>query len=69
MPFSFATAGSGKTHIAARIMQLHYLPQLRAAKAHGQPAKALVFLAPTNPLVAQVRHYGSNECSAAMRKH
>uniref|UniRef100_A0A383WL31 P-loop containing nucleoside triphosphate hydrolase protein n=1 Tax=Tetradesmus obliquus TaxID=3088 RepID=A0A383WL31_TETOB len=45
--------GSGKTHIAARIMQLHYLPQLREAKARGQPAKALVFLAPTNPLVAQ----------------
>ncbi|WIA14738.1 hypothetical protein OEZ85_003224 [Tetradesmus obliquus] len=45
--------GSGKTHIAARIMQLHHLPQLREAKAQGQPAKALVFLAPTNPLVAQ----------------
>ncbi|KAF6260895.1 P-loop containing nucleoside triphosphate hydrolase protein [Scenedesmus sp. NREL 46B-D3] len=45
--------GSGKTHIAARIMQQHYLPQLQAAKASKQPAKALVFLAPTNPLVAQ----------------
>jgi hypothetical protein len=48
-------AGSGKTHIAARIMQLHYLPQLQAAKARGEPFKALVFLAPTNPLVAQVQ--------------
>jgi hypothetical protein len=35
-------------------MQLHYLPQLQAAKAAGAPFKALLFLAPTNPLVAQV---------------
>jgi ERCC4-related helicase len=35
-------------------MQLHYVPQLPAAKASSQPAKALIFLAPTNPLVAQV---------------
>jgi ERCC4-related helicase len=48
-------AGSGKTHIAARIMQVHYLPQLQAAKANGEPFKTLLFLAPTNPLVAQVR--------------
>lgn len=49
-----AAAGSGKTHIAARIIQHHHLPAVRAAKAAGRQAKALIFLAPTIPLVVQV---------------
>jgi ERCC4-related helicase len=46
-------AGSGKTHIAARVIQKQHLPAAAAAKAAGHP-KAIMFLAPTNPLVAQV---------------
>jgi ERCC4-related helicase len=46
-------AGSGKTHIAAQVIQEQHLPAAAAAKAAGHP-KAIVFLAPTNPLVAQV---------------
>jgi ERCC4-related helicase len=48
-----AAAGSGKTHIAAQVIKEQHLPAAAAAKAAGNP-KAIVFLAPTNPLVAQV---------------
>ncbi|KAF6265164.1 P-loop containing nucleoside triphosphate hydrolase protein [Scenedesmus sp. NREL 46B-D3] len=45
--------GSGKTHVAARVIQEQHLPAAAAAaKAGGRP-QAIVFLAPTNPLAAQ----------------
>jgi len=43
-----SAAGAGKTLIAAEVI-LDRLPAIKAAQ------KTVVFLAPTNPLVAQVR--------------